>query len=71
MHEYDSIIVSHKDRAHFSAMVKVPDRYASDSGSIPGQISEFFCKFYLVCLIRRELWKNLNGLKDAFILSIW
>ena len=57
-------------------MVKVPDCYASDLGSFPGQVSEFFYKFYLVefvlldenyektRLIQQNLfWGNSIGIK--------
>ena len=48
MHRYDSIIASHKDRKHPGVMVKVPDCWGRDMGSIPGQISELFCEFCFV-----------------------
>ena len=48
MYEEDSIIASHKHRKQFGVMVKEPDCQANDLGSIPGQVSDFFCKFNFV-----------------------
>ena len=39
-----SRIQLYKHRKQFGVMVKVPD----DLSSIPGHVSEYFCKFYFV-----------------------
>ena len=48
VHEKDPIKVTYKHKNHSSVMVRVADKQASDLGSIPGQISDTFYKFYLV-----------------------
>ena len=52
MHESDSITASHKHRKYSSVMVRVFGSQASDLGSKPGQVSEFFGKFFVFCRIR-------------------
>ena len=47
-HEKDSIIASQKHTKQFGVMVKEPDCQASDLGSIPGQVSEFFVNLILL-----------------------
>ena len=56
MHEVGSIYSLTKHKRHFSAMVSKPDCYASDLGSIPGQVN--FLENYILLnssKIRREL----------------
>ena len=45
---YDPFTVSHKHRRHFGVMVKVADCCASNLGSIPHQVCEFFEIFILL-----------------------
>ena len=42
MHKYVGIAVPHQYKNQFGVMVKVPDSWASDLGSIPAQVSKFF-----------------------------
>ena len=48
MHEQDWIAVPHKHSKQFGVMVKVPDSYTRDLGSIPAQVSKSFEKFFLL-----------------------
>ena len=49
MHEQDSITASHMHGKHSGVMVRAvraADSYASDLGSVPGQVSDFFVIFF-------------------------
>ena len=53
-------------------MFKVPDSYASDLDSIPGQVSHFLVIFACsIRLIRQELWKNSSVTFFLFSRVMW